>query len=246
MMYVSVITLVTYALVLGLLAVVSIIDVRSRRVPNVLAGALGLLWVAWRVVLGFAGAHMGLGFRAEFLGPAPDVLVPPGLEIGGISFANGILGAVVLGGGLLVLTTVYELVRRKEAFGGGDIKLMAVLGLFLGLERGIVCLLTACVLSVAYVLGRELGRRVMGRGRRDCNTGAATTSARRAFPKWGDPGGFRRAGSRFSPRRHYALRPFHRPRHPRRLRRVSQENRENRPLGSGSDKKVLASGRHTR
>ncbi len=38
---------------------------------------------------------------------------------------------------------------------------MAVLGLFLGLERGVICLLTACVLSVAYVLGRELGRRVM-------------------------------------------------------------------------------------
>ena len=174
MTYVSVITLVTYALVLGLLAVVSVIDVRSRRVPNVLAGALGLLWLAWRVVLGFAGAHMGLGFRAEFLGPAPDVLVPPGLEIGGISFASGILGAVVLGGGLLVLTTVYELVRRKEAFGGGDIKLMAVLGLFLGLERGVVCLLAACVLSVAYVFGREIGRRVMGRGRRDRSTGAHT------------------------------------------------------------------------
>ena len=55
MTYVSVITLVAYALVLGLLAVVSVIDVRSRRVPNVLAGALGLLWLAWRVVLGFAG-----------------------------------------------------------------------------------------------------------------------------------------------------------------------------------------------
>ena len=175
MTYVSVITLVTYALVLGLLAVVSVIDVRSRRVPNVLAGALGLLWLAWRVVLGFAGAHMGLGFRAEFLGPAPDVLVPPGLEIGGISFASGILGAVVLGGGLLVLTTVYELVRRKEAFGGGDIKLMAVLGLFLGLERGVICLLTACVLSVAYVFGREIGRRVMGRGRRSCRKGAGAS-----------------------------------------------------------------------
>ena len=114
MTYVSVITLVTYALVLGLLAVVSVIDIRSRRVPNGLAAALGFLWVAWRVVLGFAGAHMGLGFRAEFLGPAPDVLVPPGLEIGGISFASGLLGAVVLGGGLLVLTTLYELIRRKD------------------------------------------------------------------------------------------------------------------------------------
>ena len=140
MTYVSVITLVTYALVLGLLAVVSVIDVRSRRVPNVLAGALGLLWLAWRVVLGFAGAHMGLGFRAEFLGPAPDVLVPPGLEIGGISFASGILGAVVLGGGLLVLTTVYELVRRKEAFGGGDIKLMAAVGLFLGWQNTLLAM----------------------------------------------------------------------------------------------------------
>ena len=39
-----------------------------------------------------------------------------------------------------------------------------VLGLFLGLERGVICLLTACVLSVAYVFGREIGRRVMGRG----------------------------------------------------------------------------------
>ena len=70
MTYVSVITLVTYALVLGLLAVVSVVDVRSRRVPNVLAGALGFWWLAWRVVLGFAGAHSwasvsGLSFSGQ-------------------------------------------------------------------------------------------------------------------------------------------------------------------------------------
>ena len=80
MTYVSVITLVTYALVLGLLAVVSVIDVRSRRVPNGLAGGSGA-FCGWPGVWcsGLLGAHMGLGFRAEFLGPAPDVLVPPGL-----------------------------------------------------------------------------------------------------------------------------------------------------------------------
>ena len=73
-----------------------------------------------------------------------------------------------------MLTTVYmSLSGAREAFGGGDIKLMAVLGLFLRLERGVVCLLTACVLSVAYVFGRELGRRVMGRGRHDRNTDAS-------------------------------------------------------------------------
>ena len=174
MTYVSIITLVTYALVLGLLAVVSVIDVRSRRVPNVLAGALGLLWVALACGARVRGAaHMGLGFRAEFLGPAPDVLVPPGVgNRRHLLCERHLRRCGARGGGLLVLTTVYELVRRKEAFGGGDIKLMAVLGLFLGLERGVVCLLTACVLSVAYVFGREIGRRVMGRGRRSCRKGA--------------------------------------------------------------------------
>lgn len=160
MTYVSVITLVAYALVLVLLAAVSVVDIRSRRVPNVLTAALAVLWVAWRLVLGFAGEYMGLGFRTELLSPAPNVIVPPGLEIGGISFASGILGSVILGGGLLVLTTIYEALRKKESFGGGDIKLMAVLGLFLGLERGIICLLAACVLSLVFALGRSLARRL--------------------------------------------------------------------------------------
>lgn len=119
---------------------------------------------------GLLGRTWAWAFAPSFLGRGARRAVPPGLEIGGISFASGLLGAVVLGGGLLVLTTLYELIRRKEAFGGGDIKLMAVLGLFLGLERGVVCLLTACLLSVAYVLGREFGRRVM-KNRRDRSTG---------------------------------------------------------------------------
>ena len=162
MTYVSVITLVAYGLVVALLGMVAVIDGRTRRIPNALSGALVVLWVLWRLVLGLAGKHLGLGFKAEVLGPAPDVMVPPGLEIGGISFASGILGAVILGGGLLVLTTVYELVTRKESFGGGDIKLMAALGLFLGVERGLVCLLAACVLSLLYAGLRALVVKVRG------------------------------------------------------------------------------------
>ena len=116
---------------------------------------------------GLPGRTWAWAFAPSFLGRRPTCWCLPVWK----SFASGLLGAVVLGGGLLVLTTLYELIRRKEAFGGGDIKLMAVLGLFLGLERGIVCLLTACLLSVAYVLGREFGRRVM-KNRRDRSTGA--------------------------------------------------------------------------
>ncbi len=155
MTYVSVVTLAAYALVLALLAVMSVVDVRERRIPNVLVAALAGLWLLWRLVLGLAGQYMGLGFKAELLSPAPTVMVPPGLEIAGESLAGGILGAVVLGGGLLVMTALYEGATRKESFGGGDIKLMAVLGLFLGWERGLICLLAACVLSVVYAVTRR-------------------------------------------------------------------------------------------
>ena len=84
---------------------------------------------------------------------------------------DGAIGGLAGAGGVLLLVRGMEKLLGREAMGGGDIKLMAVLGLFLGLERGVVCLLTACLLSVAYVLGREFGRRVM-KNRRDRRTGA--------------------------------------------------------------------------
>lgn len=152
MTYLSGITLAAYGLVVLLLVAATVTDVRARRIPNLVPLAIVALWGLWRIVLGFAGMHTGLGFVEEMFAPAPDVTVPPGFEIGGITVASGILGAVVLGGGLLVLTVGYEAFAHKQAFGGGDIKLMAALGLFLGLERGIVCLMVACVCSLVYAV----------------------------------------------------------------------------------------------
>lgn len=159
MTYVSVVTIVAYALLIAGLAVVSVKDARTRRIPNGWVALLMLLWAAWRLVLGFAGKYMGLGFWSTLLSPAPEVLGCFGLPIYGVSLSEGILGALALGGGMLVLSAVYELAMRNESFGGGDIKLMAVVGLFLGWERGLVCLLVACVLSVAYVLVRAVAAR---------------------------------------------------------------------------------------
>lgn len=159
MTYLSGITLAAYGLVVLLLVAATVTDVRTRRIPNLVPLAIVALWGLWRIVLGFAGMHTGLGFVEEMFAPAPDVTVPPGFEIGGITVASGILGAVVLGGGLLVLTVGYEAFAHKQAFGGGDIKLMAALGLFLGLERGIVCLMVACVCSLIYaVIARRIAK----------------------------------------------------------------------------------------
>ena len=55
MTYVSVVTLAAYGLVLLVLGAIAVVDLRERRVPNLLSGALAALWLLWRVVLGFAG-----------------------------------------------------------------------------------------------------------------------------------------------------------------------------------------------
>lgn len=172
MTYVSVVTIVAYVLLLAGLVVICRHDLRTRRIPNGIVLLLAVLWIAWRVVLGLAGKYMGLGFWCTLLSPAPAVLSRFGMPIYGVSLSEGIVGALVLGGGMLVLSAVYELVTRKESFGGGDIKLMAVVGLFLGWERGLICLFIACAVGVLYALAQSLRARrqeepALARARRD-------------------------------------------------------------------------------
>ncbi len=55
-----------------------------------------------------------------------------------IGFLNSILGAIA-GGGLIYLTGVLgQLAFKKESMGGGDVKLMAMLGAFLGWKMAIL------------------------------------------------------------------------------------------------------------
>ena len=70
----------------------------------------------------------------------PDVLSLPGIVVGFVgsfmipwmSWVDSLLG-ILLGGGLLFLVAVgYEYLAKREGMGGGDIKLLAMLGAFLG------------------------------------------------------------------------------------------------------------------
>lgn len=127
----------------ALLVGAAVVDLRMLRIPNALVVSLALLWVAWRGGLALGGMLVGTDFVTALLAPAP---------FKGVSLPDGIVGAVALGGGLLLVTTLYEAATKTRAMGGGDIKLLAVVGLFLGLERGVVCLLVACVASVLMAL----------------------------------------------------------------------------------------------
>lgn len=61
---------------------------------------------------------------------------------------SGVLGAVVFGGGLLLISLVMDYVLKRDSLGGGDVKLFAVLGLFLGLEVGLFCLILSCIVGL--------------------------------------------------------------------------------------------------
>ncbi len=70
----------------------------------------------------------------------PDVISLPGIPIFGVMavfimglpFLDSVLG-ILIGGGFLYLVAVgYELLTKREGMGGGDIKLLAMIGAFLG------------------------------------------------------------------------------------------------------------------
>ena len=58
--------------------------------------------------------------------------------------AKGLLVSVPV----LLLTLLVEAVLNKEALGGGDIKLLFVLGMYLGLGNSLFMLLVACILGI--------------------------------------------------------------------------------------------------
>lgn len=70
----------------------------------------------------------------------PDVLTLGGLALGIIGSLLGLtlkpyqalLGLLVGGGGLFLIGFLYELLRKREGMGGGDVKLLAMIGAFTG------------------------------------------------------------------------------------------------------------------
>jgi leader peptidase (prepilin peptidase)/N-methyltransferase len=97
-------------------------------------------------------------------------IIPDSLSLGGtlaglalssardIAFADSLAGALAGGGILLAVAWAYRLVRKAEGMGGGDVKLMAMIGAFLGWR------LVFPVLILASLGGALYGLYLMRRG----------------------------------------------------------------------------------
>ncbi len=101
----------------------------------------------------------------------PDAITLPGIIVGlgtslwltPVGIRNAVLG-VILGGGLFLLMAVLSVViLKREGMGGGDIKLIAMLGAFLGWQAVLVTIFLAAVLGasvgLALIFLRRKGRR---------------------------------------------------------------------------------------
>ena len=90
-------------------------------------------------------------------------IIPDGLIILGSSFAiifnmifkvitikESLLGALICGGGILAIIYLIEFIVKKEVMGGGDIKLFAMLGLFLGAKVSLLIALLSVYVGAIF------------------------------------------------------------------------------------------------
>ena len=72
---------------------------------------------------------------------------------GGISaLLSPVLTGLMLGGGILVLSLIMDKILKKDTMGGGDIKLLALLGLYFTASECLLLLISACVIGIVMAV----------------------------------------------------------------------------------------------
>lgn len=130
---VGIVGFVSFCFLAGVLLYASYTDLKRRIIPNraIVAAVCG--WVLIDAVEAALLLTEGVSFGemsvwlAKYMAPA-------------------LSGAFFLSGFALVSSLAMDRILNKESLGGGDIKLLFAMGLYLGPERGMAALCLACLL----------------------------------------------------------------------------------------------------
>lgn len=106
----------------------SLVDLEVYIIPD---GCLLIPFLAWLAALPFSG----YGWR----------------EIG-----LHLLSGIVIGGAILALSLMMDRILLRDSMGGGDIKLFALVGLYLGFAASLFAVILACVFGLLFALVRRL------------------------------------------------------------------------------------------
>ncbi|MCK4460211.1 MAG: prepilin peptidase [candidate division Zixibacteria bacterium] len=90
----------------------------------------------------------------------PDGITLPGMIIAlgvslipdGIGIVNATIGLLVGGGALYLIALLGDWLFKKESMGGGDIKMAAMLGAFLGWQKVLLIFISSAVIGLAISL----------------------------------------------------------------------------------------------
>jgi leader peptidase (prepilin peptidase)/N-methyltransferase len=94
----------------------------------------------------------------------PDVISLPGIVIGllgslsisPITFSTSLIGTIAGGGSLFLVAAGYQWLFKREGMGGGDVKLLAMIGAFLGWKSVILTILLSSfigsIIGIAVML----------------------------------------------------------------------------------------------
>jgi leader peptidase (prepilin peptidase)/N-methyltransferase len=140
-----------WAVFAALLIVLTITDLRERILPdkvNFVGLGLGLLLSLFTRPTDGTAPWLG---NHIFAYPPPDAV---------LSFADALIGAGVASGLLWLVAEGYFRARGREGMGLGDVKMMAMAGAFLGLQRALLTIL------LGSLLGSVIGVAVIAIGRK--------------------------------------------------------------------------------
>lgn len=108
------------------------------------------------IYLIFISALICIGFIDLEHQIIPDVISIPGIILGlffslvinHIPWVESVIGILAGGGVLYLVAILFELIMKKEGMGGGDIKLLAMIGAFLGWKALYFVILTSCLTGI--------------------------------------------------------------------------------------------------
>jgi len=118
----------------------------------------------YAVYLAFSSALIVITFIDLKHMIVPDIISLPGIVFGILwnllNGLNGLLasvgGILIGGGGLLIVAETYRALRRREGLGGGDVKLLAMIGSFFGWQGVLLAILigsfTGALVGVSVVI----------------------------------------------------------------------------------------------
>ena len=144
-----------YLIFLFCLVVVTFIDIEHMIIPNVITIPGLFIGIVYGVI------RTDWGNLMIFLTDSNAHPYEIASIIGSQPVFDSILGAILGGGLLYIIALIYFILRKREGMGMGDVKLLAMIGAFLGWKSIIY------VTLISSVLGTIVGLTIIGYKRGD-------------------------------------------------------------------------------